>query len=109
MDTLERSVRILNIPSIDDLDKSRVMDSINETYDKLSRMLHHTPELTVQFKDYRTTHGKHEHEVHSRLIIPGVKILSTAKSWNLLTALQEAMDELEREVRKKFKNRRSKT
>lgn len=99
----EKNIQLANLPEIDEIDKSRVESLLCNCYDKLSKIVDNKVLLKAAFKDFRKAGAKTKHEVHLHFSAPGLEIMSSGTDWNLLSALEQAIAKLERELIKKVK------
>jgi len=105
---VERNIQTANMPSLDEVDLAKVNSTINSSYDRVKKVLGATYLLNVHFKQYKQEGGKTKHSIHVHASAPGMNFKAEAFSWNAITSLQDALGELEREIRKGLgKNTRS--
>ncbi|MFH1234394.1 MAG: CBS domain-containing protein [Candidatus Diapherotrites archaeon] len=97
---VERNIQTANMPALDEVDLARVNSTINAAYDRVKRSLNTTYFLLVHFKQYKQAGGKTKHSIHVHASGPGMNFKAEAVSWNVITSLQDALGELEREIRK---------
>jgi CBS domain-containing protein len=94
----ERNIQLSNTPEFSEPDKKRVLQRINTFYDKACKLLAGELFLAIHFKSYENQGMRKKHSVHARLSGAGFNAKAQAQSWNALSALQNALDELSREV-----------
>ena len=94
----KRNIRFISMPKIDEIDAHTLNNSVNETYDKLQRIVHNILALNLQFKQYSAQFGRIKYEVHAHFSAPGLTLTATDADWNLLSAVQGAMRKLEKEA-----------
>jgi predicted transcriptional regulator/ribosome-associated translation inhibitor RaiA len=97
---VERNIQTANMPALDEVDLARVNSTIDAAYDRVKKSLNTTYFLLVHFKQYKQEGGKTKHSIHIHASGPGMNFKAESYSWNVLTALQDALGELEREIRK---------
>jgi predicted transcriptional regulator/ribosome-associated translation inhibitor RaiA len=97
---VERNIQTANMPALDEIDLARVNSTINAAYDRVKKSLNTTYCLLVHFKQYKQEGGKTKHSIHIHASGPGMNFKAESYAWNVLTALQDALGELEREIRK---------
>ncbi len=97
-------IEFVHFPQLDEVDQSLAEKAISKSHQKIGRLAGRQDiKIKIQTRDYHRSSGRKEYEVHSRVDEPDFRIFSTAKSWNFLTALEDSLDCLNREVVKKVK------
>ncbi len=99
----KRNINFISMPKIDEIDMHTLNNSVNETYDKLQRVVQNILALNMQFKEYSAQFGRIKYEVHAHFSAPGLTLVATDANWNLLSAVQGAMRKLEKEALGKTK------
>ncbi|MCD6478819.1 MAG: CBS domain-containing protein [Candidatus Diapherotrites archaeon] len=94
----ERNIQLSNMPEFSEPDKKRALQRINTFYDKACKLLAGELFLSIHFKCYEKRGMRKKHVVHARLSGAGFNAKAQAQSWNALSALQNALDELSREI-----------
>lgn len=96
----ENNIRLLCFPDLDEVDELVALKTVQENFQKISRSI---PEfsMVIQAKAYNKAGARKQHELKARVSGPKLKAFATALEWNFLTALQECMKELKKEVQKK--------
>lgn len=100
-----RKIQYVKVPELDEVDRQALDNMVSEKYDRLTKMLHNELQLTLHFKHYSRTGLRKQHEVKCRLSAPGMSFVSSAKAWKLLKAAQRVLKIVERDVKKRIKNR----
>ncbi len=100
----DRNIQVANSPNVDEIDKAKINLSLNKCYDTLYGIVNNKMLLKVHFKEDEATGARKKHSVNLHLSIPGVEVTAVGLGWNLITALQEAIETLERETIKKVKS-----
>ena len=98
-----RNIQFISMPKIDEIDMHTLNNSVNETYDKLQRVVQNILALNIQFKEYSAQFGRKKYEVHAHFSAPGLTLVATDADWNLLSAVQGVMRKLEKEALGKTK------
>lgn len=99
---IERNIQVVNAPDLDEIDTARVNKKINTSYDRIKRMLEKPFLLIVHFKQHRTKGSRTKHSVHARASAPALSAKVETATWNVLTSVQEALSELEREIKQEL-------
>jgi hypothetical protein len=101
---MSANVELVHFPSLDEIDQSLAEKAINKSYEKVSRISgKEAIKVKIQVRNYHRSLGRKEYEVHTRFADPEIKIFSTAKDWNFLSALEDSLKILESETIKRFK------
>ena len=97
--TFKRNIQLSNAPEFTEPDKKRVMRTLNAFYDKAAKILH-TEDLMllIHFKSHEKEGMRKKHSVHAKLDAPGFSANAKGHSWNYLTALQDALEALMKEI-----------
>lgn|GEM_PF-1012690 len=103
---VERNIQIVNAPELDEIDLAKVNDTINASYDRVKKSLGSPYALLVHFKQYKKSGARVKHSVHIRASSPDLNLKAEAVSWNVITSLQSALKQLEREIRKSTAKKR---
>lgn len=103
---VERNIQVVNAPELDEIDLAKVNDTINASYDRVKKSLNAPYFLLVHFKQYKKTGARVKHSIHIRASAPGLSVKAEAVSWNVITSLQNALSELEREIKKQLTRRK---
>ncbi len=96
---VERNIQVANPPELDEIDAAKVNDTINNSYDRIKRTLGGNCLLVVHFKQHQKEGSRTKHSVHVRASGPNANAKAEHASWNAITSVQEALSELERELR----------
>ncbi len=96
----ENGIRLLGFPQLDEVDDETARKALEKGHARLLRHFFGF-ELVLQAKRFSASGSRKQHEVHARLMAPGVVLASTATGWNFLSALQESLGGLEKEAVKK--------
>lgn len=99
---MDRKIQMSKLPDVDGIDRAKIENSLTKSYDKLQRLLNNDIFLKAHFKDFQKAGSRKNHSVQLHLSLPGIELSSSATDWNLITALQEALENLEREAEKKI-------
>lgn len=97
---VERNIQVVNAPELDEIDLAKVNGTINASYDRVKKRLGSPYALLVHFKQYKKQGSRVKHSVHIRASSPALNLKAEAVSWNVITSLQSALNELEREIEK---------
>ncbi|MEM0360376.1 MAG: CBS domain-containing protein [Candidatus Diapherotrites archaeon] len=103
---VERNIQVANVPALDEIDKAKVDSTINASYDRVKKTLGMPYFLLVHFKQHKEAGARVKHSVHIRASAPGMNFKAEATSWNVITSLQDALSEIEREIRKAIGKKR---
>ncbi|HLD58414.1 MAG TPA: CBS domain-containing protein [archaeon] len=98
-----RNIQIANFPQVDEIDRAKIMGSIFIFYDKIAMVFPGEFLLHVHFKEHGKLGTRKKHTVHLKLVLAGKTVVASAFDWKLLTAVQSAIESLEREARDKIK------
>ncbi|MBI4043237.1 MAG: CBS domain-containing protein, partial [Candidatus Diapherotrites archaeon] len=104
-----RNIQFVNLPELDEIDASQLHSEVEKTYDKFSKTVPNIEYLVVHVKAHSRAGQKHkegsrnQYTVHLRLAFDGKLCVTEAVQWNLLSALQESLKQLEREVLEEVK------
>lgn len=102
--TMPQQIEFVHFPTLDEIDQSIAERTINKSYEKVSRIARKDDlKVKIQVRTYHRSQGRKEYEVHSRFDDPQIKVLSTAKDWNFLSALEDSLKILESETIRRFK------
>jgi predicted transcriptional regulator len=105
--TSTRNIQFTGLPDLDEIDRGIVENGISESYDKLERIANNTIYLNIHVKSARTSGARKKYTIKAKLTGPGMNFNSTKTTgWKLLTAIQESMKSLEREMISRGKRRR---
>ncbi len=96
----QRNIQISNMPGFTEPDKEKAFARINSFYDKATKLLGHNPLLSIHFKSYEKQGMRKKHAVHTKISGATFSAKAEASSWNSLTALQQALDTLMKELAK---------
>jgi ribosome-associated translation inhibitor RaiA len=92
---------------LDELDRATAEQAIAGTYDKLEKIINNVIYLTVHVKSHEADGLRKKYSVHCRLSTGSASgamfISNSIKKWKFLTALQDALRTLERDVLKSVK------
>jgi len=97
---VERNIQIVDAPELDEIDFAKVNQTIDNSYDRVKKSLGSPYALLIHFKQYKKDGARTKHSVHIRASSPGLNLKAEHVSWNLISSLQNALSELEREIRK---------
>ncbi len=98
---MEENIELSHLPEVDEIDRAKINASLQGSYGKLQKRLNNKILLRAHFKEESKTGARKRHEVHLHLSAPGVEVTAVGAGWNLITALQGAIETLERETSKK--------
>ncbi len=99
-------IQIIGLKDEDSFVRSKVKSEIDITVKKLERIRERLNRLTVYIKKYDKTGKRAKYSVETRLeTVKGI-VVSKDWSWNLVEAVENALDKLEREVIKKWEKMR---
>ncbi len=94
--------QISGMDGIDDFDAAKMQQTIDETIKKLGRMAELQP-MNARIKQIKKRGTNIQYEIHAQLPTNiGTFVVSKVTGWNVVTAMQEAMKNLEKEVMKKY-------
>ena len=96
----QRNIQLSNMPGFTEPDKERAVERINSFYDKATKLLGPDLILSIHFKSYEKQGMRKKHAVHAKISGAGFSAKAEASSWNSLTALQQALDALMKELTK---------
>jgi len=96
---VEKKIQIIDLPELDEIDLARVESTIDKSYDRTANFAGEEHLLVVHFKQHKNAGMRTKHSVHTRLSSSKLNVKAEANSWNVITSLQEALRELEREAR----------
>tara|TARA_Y100000310_G_scaffold313654_1_gene362253 strand:+ start:11968 stop:12273 length:306 start_codon:yes stop_codon:yes gene_type:complete len=100
---MERNIEVSKLPEVDEIDRAKIDASLAACFDKITRLSNNVVLLKAHFKDFGKEGLKKQHLVHLHLSVAGFELAAEATDWNLITALQEAISNIERETIKKMK------
>ncbi len=100
---MERNIQVSNLPDVDEIDKAKIDLALSSSYDKLAKVVNNRVLLRAHFKAYKKQGSRKKHSVQLHLSVPGVELVASESDWNLITALQKALSNLEREAIEKVK------
>lgn len=94
--------QIVGLNEIDDSDVAKIQQTIDETIKRLAKMAE-LQSMNVMIKTIKKQSAKMQYEIHAKLPTNiGMFVVSKVTGWNVITAIQEAMNNLEREIKKKY-------
>ena len=97
-----RNIQLEHVPALDEVDKAVVDKKIGDFYERMERMLGKDIAFSIHVKTVQGTGVKKKYEVNAKLIPKkGLGFHAMETGWKLLTAIQDAVDTLESEVRRK--------
>lgn len=100
-----RSIQFIGLPELDEIDSSKVQETANKAFDKLQKILGRLSYIAIHVKALHATGGRKQYFVHARASVPTMMLVATSSNWNLITAVQESLKDLEKEASKKFRKR----
>lgn len=101
---MAQNVELVHFPELDEIDSALAEKCVAKSLDKITRIANKEDlKIKIQVRKYHRSAGRKEYEVHSRFDDPQLKMFSTAKNWNFLTALEDSMKILEGETVRRFK------
>ena len=93
--------QITGLDDVSNADAAKIQKTIDETLKRLGGMVA-LQSMNVGIKTIRKQGTKMKYEIHAKLPTNvGVFVVSKVIGWNVITSMQEAMNNLEREVKKK--------
>ncbi len=95
----KKLISISGMPELSDFDREIIIDRIEKFYEKIDKLLEEKPELNIRFKEYRTSGMRKKHEISARIVSGKYNLQAKTSDWNLLTALEEALDVLIKQLR----------
>jgi CBS domain-containing protein/ribosome-associated translation inhibitor RaiA len=102
-----RNIHFTGLPELDEIDRKIVENNVTESYDKLERIANNEIDLSIHVKSERTSGARKKYQVNAKLSGPGINFnASKITGWKLLTAIQDAMKAIEREMVDRIKRRR---
>ncbi|MBI5061823.1 MAG: CBS domain-containing protein [Candidatus Aenigmarchaeota archaeon] len=94
--------QIAGLDDIDDFDVAKIQQACDETIKKLAKMAQ-LQSMNAKIKTIKQGGGKAQYEIHAQLPTNiGTFVVSRVTNRNVVTAVQEAMKNLEREIIKKY-------
>jgi CBS domain-containing protein/ribosome-associated translation inhibitor RaiA len=94
--------QIVGLDLVDSTDAAKIQQTVDRTLKKLSTMAELQP-LNVTIKTIRKQDSRAKYEIHAKLPTNiGAFVVSKVIGWNAITAMQEAMNNLEREIKKRY-------
>lgn len=96
----QRNIQLSNMPNFTEPDRERALERIYAFYDKAAKILASSITLSIHFKSYEKQGMRKRHAVHAKISGAGFNAKAEAASWNSLTALQQALDTLMKELTK---------
>ncbi len=101
-------IRVVNAPGFDSFERSKAEKAVLNAFDKISLLIQGDFELIVHFKQYEKQGKRKKFAVNARIATIGHSLQAEHVEWNALSALQQALKALEREVRRKLSRHREK-
>ena len=96
---MDKKIQIIDLPELDEIDLAKVESTIEKSYDRTVNFVGEEHSLIVHFKQHKKAGMRTKHSVHVRLLSPKLNVNAEAVSWNIITSLQEALRNMEREAR----------
>jgi CBS domain-containing protein len=94
--------QIAGLDDINDSDVAKIQQAVDNTIKRLAKMAQLQP-MNAKIKKIKKQSAKVQYEIHVQLPTNmGTFVVSKVTGWNVITAMQEAMNNLEREMKKKY-------
>lgn len=102
-------LQIAGMPKIDEFKKNKMHKIIDSSVQKIGRIYENLQYLIVHIKEHKKGGKRTKYSIRTRFMTPVGLFVSKSWDWNLLTALDDALENLERQVieaHKKHKDRK---
>ncbi|MEM4598772.1 MAG: CBS domain-containing protein [Candidatus Diapherotrites archaeon] len=96
-------IQISGMPALSSLDEEKAKTRIKAAYEKLERLLPADVMLSIHFKSQRKKGMRARHLVKAKVTSGKFSFNASSESWNLLTALEDALSVLQKEALKSSK------
>ncbi len=107
--TERRNIQFTGLPDLDEIDKAAIEKLVSNAYDKTERLLDNEIFLKVHIKQHEVDGMRRKYSVHCKLDSAGLHMdASSAKEgqWKLLTAVQDAISVIEKDIAKRVRRPR---
>ena len=101
---MNSNIQMSHLPEVDEIDRAKIDAILSGAYAKLERILNNKLLLRAHFKDEQSAGARRKHFVQMHLSAPGLELASSGSDWNLITALQKAVEAIEKETVKAVKS-----
>ena len=101
----DRKIEVSKLPKVDSFEGGKIESSLCLSFDKIKRVANNDILLHVHFKQHESDGKRAKHSVHLKLSLPGKVLVASETDWNLMAALQKALNVLEREATESVKRR----
>ncbi len=98
-------VGLSELPVIDEL-KETIKEAAIRHHEKFLKLVSSELKTVLHVKSYSETGDRHKYSIHARAEYPGgPEVSSSAHDWDALRAVQESLNDLEKQLKKKFNKR----
>ncbi len=100
----KRNIQLIHFPELDEVDYATAEKEISSAYDKIEKILNNEIFLAIHVKSIEKGGMRKKYSLHIRLNSTGINVLVKSENkWTFLSALQDALKTLTRQISEKVK------